>query len=47
VFVVFVELVGTIYASFLFMNIILLFMLTCRNLLVKTSLGGGFEKPII
>jgi hypothetical protein len=35
-----VELLGTVYASFLFMNIILLFMLTCRNLLVKTPLGG-------
>jgi hypothetical protein len=36
-FVDFVELLGNMYASFLFMNIILLFMLTCRNLLVKSS----------
>jgi hypothetical protein len=46
-FVAFVELLGNVYASFLFMNIILLFMLTCRNLLVKSPLGGWFEKPII
>jgi hypothetical protein len=26
---------------FLFMNIILLFILTCKNLLVKIPLGGG------
>jgi hypothetical protein len=39
-FVAFVELLGTVYASFLFMDIILLFMLTCRNLLVKSPLGG-------
>jgi hypothetical protein len=39
-FVPFVELLGNVYASFLFMNIILLFMLTCRNLLVKSPLGG-------
>jgi hypothetical protein len=39
-FVAFVELLGNVYASFLFMNIILLFMLTCRNLLVKSPLGG-------
>jgi hypothetical protein len=39
-FVAFVELLRNIYASFLFINIILLFMLTCRNLLVKSSLGG-------
>jgi hypothetical protein len=38
-FVAFVELLGNVYASFLFMNIILLFMLTCRNLLVKSPLG--------
>jgi hypothetical protein len=38
-FVAFVELLRNIYASFLFINIILLFMLTCRNLLVKSSLG--------
>jgi hypothetical protein len=39
-FVVFVELLRTVYASFLFMDIILLFMLKCRNLLVKSPLGG-------
>jgi hypothetical protein len=39
-FVAFIELLGTVYASFLFMDIILLFMLTCRNLLVKSPLGG-------
>jgi hypothetical protein len=41
--VAFVELLGTVYASFLFMDIILLFMLTCRNLLVKTPLGGDLK----
>jgi hypothetical protein len=30
-FVAFKELFGTVYASFLFMDIILLFMLMCRN----------------
>jgi hypothetical protein len=39
-FVAFVELLGIVYASFLFMDIILLFMLTCRDLLVKSPLGG-------
>jgi hypothetical protein len=39
-FVAFVELLGTVCASFLFMDIILLFMLTCMNLLVKSPLGG-------
>jgi hypothetical protein len=39
-FVAFKELFGTMYASFLFMDIILLFMLMCRNLLVKSPLGG-------
>jgi hypothetical protein len=39
-FVAFVELLGTVYASFLFMDIILLFMLTCRNLLLKSQLRG-------
>ncbi len=39
-FVAFVELLGLAYASFLFMRFILLFMLTCRNLLVKSPLGG-------
>jgi hypothetical protein len=37
--VAFVKLLGTVYASFLFMDIILLFMLTRRNLLVKSPLG--------
>jgi hypothetical protein len=36
----FVELLGLAYASFLFIKIIWLFMLTCRNLLVKSPLGG-------
>jgi hypothetical protein len=36
----FVELLGPAYASFLFMEIIWLFMSTCRNLLVKSPLGG-------
>jgi hypothetical protein len=35
-FVVLIELLGTMNAPFLFMDIILLFMLTCRNLLVKS-----------
>jgi hypothetical protein len=39
-FVAFVELLGLVYASFLFMRFILLFMHTCRNLLVKSLLGG-------
>jgi hypothetical protein len=39
-FVAFVELLGLVYASFLFMRIILLFMFTCRNLLLKSPLGG-------
>jgi hypothetical protein len=39
-FVALIELLGIVYASFLFMDIILLFMLTCRNLLVKSPLGG-------
>jgi hypothetical protein len=39
-FVAFVELLGNMYDSFLFMNIILLFMFTCRNLLVKSPPGG-------
>jgi hypothetical protein len=39
-FVSFIELLGTVYASFLFMDIILLSMLTCRKLLVKSLLGG-------
>jgi hypothetical protein len=45
-FVVFVELLGTVYASFLFMDIILLFMLTCRILLVKSPLGDDLKSPI-
>jgi hypothetical protein len=39
-FVALAGLLGNVSASFLFMNIILLFMLTCRNLLVKSPLGG-------
>jgi hypothetical protein len=39
-FVALIELLGTMYASFLFMDIILLFILTSRNLLVKIPLGG-------
>jgi hypothetical protein len=39
-FVAFVELLRIVYAYFLFMDIILLFMFTCRNLLVKSPLGG-------
>jgi hypothetical protein len=47
-FVAFVELLGIVYASFLFMNIILLFMLTCRNLLVKSPLYWDIsEKPMM
>jgi hypothetical protein len=38
-FVPFVELLGTMFASFL-LEIILLFMITCRNLLVRSPLGG-------
>jgi hypothetical protein len=44
----FVELLENVYASFLFKNIILLFMLTCRNLLVKSPLYGNVsEKPMM
>jgi hypothetical protein len=42
-----VGLLGLAYASFLFMRIILLFMFTCSNLLVKIPLGGVSEKPIM
>jgi hypothetical protein len=45
-FVAFVELLGNVYASFLFMNIILLFMLMCRNLLVKSPIGGDLKSPL-
>jgi hypothetical protein len=38
-----IELLGNVYASFLFMDIILLFMLTCRNLLVKSPLGDDLK----
>jgi hypothetical protein len=44
--VAFVELLGTVYASFLFMDIILLFMLMCRNLLVKSPLGDNLKSPL-
>jgi hypothetical protein len=43
-FVVLVGLLGLVYASFLFMRIILLFMFTCRNLLVKSLLYGDVSK---
>jgi hypothetical protein len=43
-----VELLGRVYASFLFMRIILLFMFTCRNLLVKSPLYRDVsEKPMM
>jgi hypothetical protein len=45
-FVAFIELLVTLYASFLFMDIILLFMVTCRNLLVKSSPGGDLKSPL-
>jgi hypothetical protein len=44
--VAFVELLGTVYASFLFMYIILLFMLTCRTLFVYNPLGGDLKGPL-
>jgi hypothetical protein len=44
--VAFVEILGTMYASFLFMEIILLFMLTCRNLLVKSPVGDDLKSPL-
>jgi hypothetical protein len=44
--VAFVELLGTVYTSFRFMDIILLFMLTCRNLLVKSPLGYDLKSPL-
>jgi hypothetical protein len=47
-FVVLVGLLGLAYASFLLMRIILLFMFTCRNLLVKSPLYGDVsEKPMM
>jgi hypothetical protein len=47
-FVAFVELLGNVYTSFVFINIILLFMLMCRNLLVKSPLYGDVsEKPMM
>jgi zinc transporter ZupT len=42
--VVLVGLLGLAYASFLFMRIILLFMLTCKNLLVKSPIGEMLVK---
>jgi hypothetical protein len=45
--VILVELLGLAYASFLFMRIILLFMFTSRNLLVKSPLGNISEKPMM
>jgi hypothetical protein len=44
--VAFVELSGIVYASFLFIEIILLFMLTCRNLFVKSPLGDDLKSPL-
>jgi hypothetical protein len=46
-FMVLVGLLGLAYASFLFMRIILLLMVTCRNLLVKSPLGDVSEKPMM
>jgi hypothetical protein len=43
-FVILVELLGLVHASFLFMRIILLFIFTCRNLLVKSPLGDVSKK---
>jgi hypothetical protein len=46
--VVLVGLLGLVYASFLFMRIILLFMFTCSNLLVKSPLYGDVsENPMM
>jgi hypothetical protein len=46
--VILVELLGLAYASYLFMRIILLFMFTCTNLLVKSPLYGDVsEKPMM
>jgi hypothetical protein len=45
--VILVELLRLVHASFLFMRIILLFMFTCKNLLVKSPLDDVSEKPII
>jgi hypothetical protein len=44
--VAFVELLGTLYASFMFMDIILFFMLTWRNLLVTSPLGDDLKSPL-
>jgi hypothetical protein len=38
-FMALIELLGIVYVSFLLIDIILLFMLMCRNLLVKSTLG--------
>jgi hypothetical protein len=43
-FMVLVGLLVLVYASFLIMRIILLFMFICRNLLVKSLLGGMLVK---
>jgi hypothetical protein len=45
-FVAFIELLGTVYASFLFMDIILVFMLMYRNLLAKSPLGDDLKSPL-
>jgi hypothetical protein len=42
-----VELLGRAYASFLFMRIILLFMFTCRNLLVKNPLYRDVSEKLM
>jgi hypothetical protein len=42
--VILVQLLGLVYASFLFMRFILLFMFTCTNMLVKSPLGGVLVK---
>jgi hypothetical protein len=46
--VILAGLLGLASASFLFMRFILLFMFTCRNLLVKSPLYGDVsEKPMM
>jgi hypothetical protein len=45
--VILVGQLGLAYASFLFMKIILLFMFTCRNLLVKRPLYGDVSEKSV
>jgi hypothetical protein len=45
--VVLVGLLVLVYASFLFMRIILLFMFTCRNLLVKNPLYWNVSEKLM